>query len=218
MRKGRKPGLSYVLSLLPLVSRRDLRPPKTYLQKKKKTSCQHAEPHHWRLRSRGTDLAPGCGMLLHSHSFCPEDVHLLSVPLYFQCYQHTLSCTRLCRPEYPPATSLMLWWKGKISSGTAQEPRPDCCRKGTTGWAPLVMLPVATAQLDIAGKGLCFLRLILHRKISPLCTHTQSKLLLPLLQLVFEEIPWEALKGKKRAPGVDCNRWKLNMTESFNLF
>lgn len=87
-------------------------------------------------------------------------------------------------------------------------------RMGTPGYAARGH----STAVDIAGKGLCFLRLILHRKISPLCTHTQSNLLLPLLQLVFEEIPWEALKGKKRAPGVDCNRWKLNMTESFTLF
>lgn len=143
--------------------------------------------------------------------------HLLSVPLYFQCYQHALSCT-----STGSAGLNILQQHLSCSGGKGRflqwQLRSPVQTGAETGQVPLVMLPVATAQLDIAGKSLCFLRLIWHRKRSPLCTQSQSKLLLPLLQLVFEEVPWESLKGKKRAPGMDCNRWKSNMTESFTLF
>lgn len=63
---------------------------------------------------------------------------------------------------------------------------------GSAGYA------VGTAQLDIAGKGLSFLRLILHRESSPSCTQSQSNLLLPLLHPLQHSWLW------KRSPG---NHW-----------
>lgn len=118
-RRGRKTGLSCVLnipSLLPLVSKRDLTAPKTYLQKKKKTSSQHAEPHHRILRSCCTDLTRGRGMGFTAMAPARPMFTFFPHLCIFIGTDRTLAVLRwhaLCRPKHPLPASLVSFTENK---------------------------------------------------------------------------------------------------------
>lgn len=93
--------------LLPLVSGKDSRGPKTYLQKKKENILPaHRTSSHRILRSRHTDLTPGRGMLFTQSWFLlrgrsPLFFIFSSVPTHAALPRHAL-----CRPKCLLPTSL----------------------------------------------------------------------------------------------------------------
>lgn len=211
MRKGIKPGLSCVLSILPLVSRRDLRPPRTYLQKKKKTSSQHAEPQRWMLRSRGTDLTPGCGMLLHSHSFCPEDIHLPSAFVFSVVSTHRAA----------PAQALNILWQCLSCSDGKGGFFIDSCSPGALsrlvqkGHSRMGDTGYGHSTAGHCWEGIEFFKAHFAHRPRATCSCSTASF---QTQLVFEEIPWESLTDKINqhweGTVVDGNlKW-----QSFTLF
>lgn len=110
----------------------------------------------WGLVALTSLLGVGCS---YTATVSAQRTFTFPLHLYFQWYQHTeLHQHRLWTSSGSVSHALMER-EDFLLTAAAQEPCPGWCRKGTAGWVALVM---ATAQLDTAGKGLSFLRLILH--------------------------------------------------------